>query len=73
MLGDHQRRMIGQHDASGADADAFGRSSDMADNDRGRCACDALHAMMLGNPIAGVAKTFGMGCKVGSIGQRLAN
>ena len=33
LLGDHQRRMIGQHDAAGADADGGGAARDMADHD----------------------------------------
>ena len=41
LLGDHHRRVVGQHDAARADADRRGAAGQVADDDRGRRARDA--------------------------------
>ena len=46
------------------------RGGEMADDDAGRGARDALHAMMFGDPVAGEAEAFGMDGKVGGVGER---
>ena len=56
LLGDHQRRVIGQHDAAGADTDARGRAGHVRDHHCGGCAGDAGHVVVLGEPVAGVAR-----------------
>ena len=58
-LGHHERRMVGQHDAAGADADALGRRGDLPDHDVGRGACDRRQVMVLGDPVARVAEKVG--------------
>ena len=71
LFGDDERGVVGQHDAARADADGAGGGGDMGDHHRGRGRGDALHAVMLGHPIALIAERFGMGGEVGGIGQRL--
>jgi hypothetical protein len=56
LLGDHQRRMIGKHDAPRPHPDAARPRRDMRDHDRGRGAGDARHVMMLGHPETPVAQ-----------------
>ena len=55
LLGDHQRRVVGQHDAAGADADRRRAPGHVADRHRGRRAGDAGHVVVLGQPVADVA------------------
>ena len=55
LLGDHQRRVIGQHHASGADADA----------------ARAGHVVMLGDPEPPEAQGFGMARELQGIAQRI--
>ena len=55
-FGDHQRRVIHQHHAAGADADVARRRGDLADHDLGRGTGDAREVMMLSKPIARVAE-----------------
>ena len=62
--------MVGQHDAAGAYADRRGRGGDMADDHRGCRACDARHVVMLGQPVAHEAESFGQPREIGSVGQR---
>ncbi len=50
LLGHLQRRVVGQHDAAGADADARGAAGDVADQHRGGGAGDARHVVVLGQP-----------------------
>ena len=50
LFGDHQRRMIGQHDPARADPNAFGRPGDLADHHGGRGTGDARHVVVLGDP-----------------------
>ena len=40
LLGDHERRVVRQHDPAGADADRLGAAGDVGDHDRGRGAGD---------------------------------
>jgi hypothetical protein len=50
LLGDHKRRMVGQHDPAGAEPDVLGVRGDMRDQHaRGR-GCDRRHVVMLGVP-----------------------
>ena len=73
LLGDLQRRMVGQHDPAGADADRSRCRRDMADHHRRRRAGDPRHAVMFRAPIAAIAKRFGMPREIGGIGERLGN
>ena len=58
LLGDHERRVVRQHDAAGADADRLGAAGDVRDHDGGRRArdarsrCDARRARSACSPSA---------------------
>ena len=71
LLGDHQRRVVGQHDAARADADRRGSRRDMGDDHRGRRAGDARHVVMLGEPVALVAEALGVAGEVERVPERL--
>ena len=72
LLGDDQRRMVGQHDPTRADADGRGLRAHERQRHRGRRARNAGHRMMLGHPEAFVAEPLGVTCEVGGIAQRPA-
>lgn len=71
LLGDDQRRMVGQHDAAGADADGFGAAGNMGDDHGCGGAGNARHVVVLGQPVALVAQPLGMAGKIERVGQRL--
>ena len=50
LLGDHQRHMVGQHHAAGADPDDLRRVGDVTDQHGRRRAGDAGHVVVLGHP-----------------------
>ncbi len=60
LLGDHQRRVIGQHDAARAHANMRGARRDMANDHRRRGAGHAGDIVMLRHPITVVAPLLGM-------------
>ncbi|MOA01734.1 hypothetical protein D3C78_1211550 [compost metagenome] len=60
LFGDHQRCMVGQHDATGADPDARSASRQVADQHGGGGAGDAVHVVVLGHPEAGEAQRLHM-------------
>ena len=70
LLGDHERRMIRQHDAAGADADRLRAGGDVADDDRRGRAGDAGHVVVLGQPEAPVVPAFGVLREVEGVAQR---
>ena len=55
LLGDHERRVVRQHDAARADADRRRAAGDVPDHDRRRGARDAGHVVVLGEPEAPVS------------------
>ena len=59
LLGHHQRRMIGQHDAAGADADGAGMGGDMGHQHRGGGAGHRWRVVMLHQPVAVKAQPLG--------------
>ena len=59
LLDDRERRVIGQHYATGADAQARGSGSYVRDQDRRRGAGQPRHVVVLGHPITFVAYLFG--------------
>jgi hypothetical protein len=71
LLGDHQRRVIRQHDPAGADAYGLGPGGDVADHHRRRRAGNARHAVMLGQPVAPVAPFLRVLGQIERIAQRL--
>jgi hypothetical protein len=60
LLGDHVRRMIGQHDAARADADGPRRARDVRDHDRRGGRGDGGEVVVLGDPEAPVAQRLGV-------------
>ena len=58
-FGHHQGGVVGQHDPARSHANCPGSGSDMADQHRRRCAGDARHVVMLGQPEPGKAKRLG--------------
>jgi hypothetical protein len=72
LLGDHDGRVVGQHDAAGADADALRPFGNMADDDRGGRAGDAGDVVVLGDPEAPVAPTLRMGDEIARVVERAA-
>src|SRR6266436_4085306 len=50
LLGDHQRRVVRQHDAAGADPNRPSTASDMRNDNRSRGARDAGHIVVLREP-----------------------
>jgi hypothetical protein len=64
--------MIGQHDASGADADSAGGRCDMLDHQRCGGARNAAHIVMLRHPETAVAPALGMLRQVAGIVERLS-
>jgi hypothetical protein len=71
LLGDHHRRVIGQHDPARADADRRSRLSDMRKHDRRRRARNPRHPVMFGNPVAFIAQRLGVPRQIGGVRQRL--
>ena len=69
-LGDHQRRMVGQHHAAGADADALRHRRDLPDHEVGRGARDRSEIVMLGEPVADIAERIGMARQIDAVAQR---
>ncbi|WP_431226190.1 hypothetical protein [Burkholderia contaminans] len=73
LLGDHQRRVVRQHDAARPDPDRPRGARDMADHDgRGR-ARDAGHVVMLGEPVALVTPAFRMLREIDGIAECLGS
>jgi hypothetical protein len=72
LLGDGQRRVVGEHDPAGADPDRRSAGADKGQGDRGGGAGDPRHRMMLGHPEAVIAPAFGMAGEVARIAKRLA-
>ena len=69
-LGDHQRRMVGQHHAAGADADVFRHRGDLPDHQIGRGARDRCQVVMLGEPVADIAEPIDMARQIDAVAQR---
>ncbi|MNL54076.1 hypothetical protein D3C87_1773760 [compost metagenome] len=65
--------MVRQHDAAGADADRLRSGCHMGDDDRGRSAGDALHAVVFGEPEALVAVFLGRLRQQPGVFQRLGD
>ena len=61
--------MVGQHDAAGAHAMVFVFSATDPNDNRSRGARNAGHVVMLGHPIAIVAKALSLLCEVARIVQ----
>ena len=72
LLGDDQRRVVGQHDAAGADADALRALRGIGQRHRRRGAGDAGHVVVFRHPEAPVAERIGMAGEVAGMAQRLA-
>jgi len=71
LLGDHQGRVVRQHDPTGAGADGRGARRDVTDHHGGRGARDARHAVVLGEPVATVAPALGVLRQIERVAERL--
>lgn len=71
LLGNLQRSMVRQHDAARTDADVRRTTGHMADQHRCCSAGDSRHVVMFGEPVAAVAESFGIACKIQRIGESL--
>lgn len=71
LLRDHERSVIGKHDATGADADLARNAGEVGGEDGGRGARDAGHVVVLGNPVAQVAETLDVAGQVERVAQRV--
>ena len=69
-FGHHQRRMVGQHDAAGADPDVLRDGRDLADHQVRRRARDGGEVVMLGEPVADIAELIGMARQIDAVAQR---
>ncbi|MNN41607.1 hypothetical protein D3C81_1557360 [compost metagenome] len=71
LLGDHQRRVVGQHHTTGADPDGRGAARQVADQHRGRGTGNAIHVVVLSDPEAVIAEAFCVLRQVQRVTQRL--
>ena len=71
LLGDHERRVVREHDPARADPDRLRPAGDVRDHDRGRGAGDPDRVVMLGQPEALVAPPLGVLGEVERVAQRL--
>ena len=71
LLGDDQRRVVGQHDAAGADSDRRGSGADERQGHGRRRAGDAGHVVVLGHPEAMIAEPLGVPRQVQAVAQGL--
>ena len=69
-LGHHQRRMVRQHHAAGADPDAAGDRGDLPDHQVGRRARHRREIVMFGQPVADIAERVGVARQVDAVAQR---
>ena len=69
-LGHHQRRMVRQHHAAGADPDAAGHRGDLPDHEVGRRARHRGEVVMFGQPVAGIAERIGVARQIDAVAQR---
>ena len=69
-FGHHQRRVVGQHHAAGADADVFRHRRDLPDHQIRRGARDGGEVVMLGEPVADIAEPIDMARQVDAVAQR---
>src|SRR3979490_1140453 len=71
LLGDHERWMIRQHNASRPDADDRRFTGDVTNDHRRGGACGVQYAMMLGEPEAFEAERLNMAGKIDRLLKRL--
>ncbi|EPZ85508.1 hypothetical protein BURCENBC7_AP5996 [Burkholderia cenocepacia BC7] len=71
LFGDHERRVVRQHDAARADPDRPRRARDVADHDGGGRTRDPRHVVMLGQPVAPVAPAFRVLREIDGVAERL--
>ena len=69
-LGHHQRRVVGQHHAAGADPDVAGHRGDLPDHQIGRRARDRSQIVMLGQPVPDIAELIDMARQIDAVAQR---
>src|SRR5690606_30623531 len=72
LLGDHERRVIRQHDAAGTNTDRIRARGNVPDDDRGRGARDARNVVVLGHPEAAIAPVLCVPGELARIVERSA-
>ena len=72
LLGDHDRRVVREHDPAGADPDRLRAARDVGDHDGGRGARDPDGVVVLGEPEAVVAPALGVLGQVERVPERVA-
>ena len=70
LLGDHQGRVIGQHDAAAADAHGVGGSGHMADEHGGCGAGESFDGVVFGEPETAIAPLLNVLREVHGSGNR---
>ncbi|MPN03759.1 hypothetical protein SDC9_150993 [bioreactor metagenome] len=70
LLCNHQRCVIGQHDAAGTDPDGGCGGCNVTNDHRSGCAGDTRHVVMLGQPVAVIAKVLGVTGEITGVAQR---
>jgi hypothetical protein len=58
LFGDHDRRVIWEHDSAGAHANGLGASGNISDDDRSSSAGDPDHVVVLGQPETAITPTL---------------
>ncbi|MNG97362.1 hypothetical protein D3C79_564730 [compost metagenome] len=71
LLGDHQGRVVRQHDAAGPQPQGAGGAGQMADEHRGGGTGDPRHVVVLRQPVAVVAPALGMPGQILRMTKRL--
>ena len=73
LLRDHQRGVVGQHHAAGADPDRGGRRREVGDQHGRGGAGDGRHVVVLGHPEPAVSQFLGAPGQLGRVLQGLAS
>ncbi len=64
LFGDNEWRVIGEHDAAGANADLRCGAGDMSYQNGSCCGGDTFHSVMFGEPVSSVPELFGVACEL---------
>ena len=74
LLGDHQRRVVRQHDPRSPDPDPLGMCCNVRREDLGGAARKAGHVVVLGDPVAPISsRLYGLGDADSAGDRRVGN
>ena len=71
LLDDRERRVVGEHEPTRADADRRRRVGEMREQHRGRRARDPGHVVVLGDPVPAIPQPFDLSRELHRVAQRL--